>query len=261
MGGIAGPYPAQDPTYLDPENTNMRYWLSNNDGKTIGPYGLEDIRSFAGSGRLSPEAKVCAEGTTEWMPVASVLTAPPTAPVAASAMMDGACGCCGETPPRKPKKLYGHTVCKKCYYRFASRRQGAYLIDLVCLYALAFAVGIPFGIIMAMMGMAGQELELAGNVFGLAMFVLFLGKDCIRGQSPGKMACGVRVIDARTGAPIGVGASFKRNLPLLIPIVGQLIILIQMNKGPRLGDGWAHAKVIWNKYADKPLFRPSGSAA
>ena len=86
-------------------------------------------------------------------------------------------------------------------------------------------------------------------------------QDGFGGYSPGKWLCGVRVIDARTGAPIGVGASFKRNLPLLIPIVGQLIILIQMNKGPRLGDGWAHAKVIWNKYADKPLFRPSGSAA
>jgi hypothetical protein len=71
----------------------------------------------------------------------------------------------------------------------------------------------------------------------------------------------VQVLDARTGAPIGAGASFKRNLPLLIPIVGQLIILIQMLKGPRLGDGWAHTKVIWKKYAGQPIFRPSGALA
>lgn len=260
-GRIAGPYPAQAPTYLDPENTNMRYWLSNNDGKTIGPYGLEDIRSFAGSGRLSPEAKVCAEDTTEWMPVSSVLTAPPTAPVAASAMMDGACGCCGEMPPRKPRKLYGHTVCKKCYYRFANRRQLAYFVDALGLWLVMVVIAAGLGAVAGIGGASGGTLEMLGSLLGWLFLPVFVMKDGFGGYSPGKWLCGVRVIDARTGAPIGVGASFKRNLPLLIPIVGQLIILIQMNKGPRLGDGWAHAKVIWNKYVDKPLFRPSGSAA
>lgn len=239
----------------------MRYWLSNNDGKTTGPYGLEDIRSFAGSGTLSPQAQVCAEGTTEWVPVSTILTAPPTAPVAASALMDGACGCCGMMPPKKPKKLYGHTVCKKCYYRFANLRQAAYLIDVVCLYALLFIAGLPLGMVFAVMKLPGESIERAGNILGVVMLVPFLGKDCFRGQSPGKMACGVRVIDARTGVPTGFGTAFKRNLPFLIPIVGQLIILVQMTKGPRLGDGWTHAKVIWNKYADKPVFRPSGAPA
>ncbi|MFM7797607.1 MAG: RDD family protein [Planctomycetota bacterium] len=239
----------------------MRYWLSNNDGKTTGPYGLEEIRAFAGSGRLSPAAMACAEGSTEWQPISSVLTAPPTAPVTAGAVMDGACGCCGMMPPKKPKTLYGHTVCKKCYTKFANRRQLAYIVDVLCLWVAVFAVGMALGEAGALAGMPEDTIELLGTLLGWALCLVFLLKDGFRGTSPGKWLCGVQVLDARTGAPIGAGASFKRNLPLLIPIVGQLIILIQMLKGPRLGDGWAHTKVIWKKYAEQPIFRPSGALA
>jgi uncharacterized RDD family membrane protein YckC len=239
----------------------MRYWLSNNDGRTTGPYGLEEIRAFAGNGSLSPAAMACAEGSTEWQPISAVLTAPPTAPVTADAVMDGACGCCGTMPPRKPKELYGHVVCKKCYYRFANRRQCAYIIDVLCLWAVLLFVGIALGAMGATAGMPDEALEMIVTIVGWALFPVFLLKDGFRGTSPGKWLCGVQVLDARTGAPIGAGASFKRNLPLLIPIVGQLIILIQMLKGPRLGDGWAHTKVIWKKYAGQPIFRPSGALA
>jgi len=239
----------------------MRYWLSNNDGKTTGPYGLEEIRAFAGSGRLSPAAMACAEGSTEWQPISAVLTAPPTAPVTAGAVMDGACGCCGMMPPKKPKTLYGRTVCKKCYYKFANRRQLAYIVDVIFFTVLSMLVGGVFGAAGALAGMPEDTIELLGMLLGWALFPVFLLKDGFQGTSPGKWLCGVQVLDARTGAPIGAGASFKRNLPLLIPIVGQLIILIEMLKGPRLGDGWAHTKVIWKKYAGQPIFWPSGALA
>lgn len=196
----------------------MRYWLSNNDGRTTGPYGLEEIRAFAGNGSLSPAAMACAEGSTEWQPISAVLTAPPTAPVTADAVMDGACGCCGTMPPRKPKELYGHVVCKKCYYRFANRRQCAYIIDVLCLWAVLLFVGIALGAMGATAGMPDEALEMIVTIVGWALFPVF-------------------------------------------PLVGHLIILVQMLKGPRLGDGWAHTKVIWKKHAGQPIFRPSGAPA
>jgi uncharacterized RDD family membrane protein YckC len=236
----------------------MRYWLSNNDGKTRGPYELEQIRSLVGAGSLSPMAQVCAEGSTEWMPVASILTAPPTAPVPGSAMLDGACGCCGMSPPKKPKKLYGHTVCKTCYYKFANRRQMAYIVDWICFVVASLLIGGGFGAVAGAVGTSDEAIELVGAVLGWALLPVFLLKDGIAGCSPGKALCGVRVIDSVTGTPIGPVQSLKRNLPIVIPIV-PIIILIQMLKGPRLGDGWARTKVIWKRYESNPVFQPTGT--
>lgn len=66
----------------------IRYWLSTGDGKTYGPYGVDELRSFSLQGRVSSGAMVCMEGSTAWVPIASVLGgmgmpapgAPPIAP-------------------------------------------------------------------------------------------------------------------------------------------------------------------------------------
>lgn len=236
----------------------MRYWLSNNDGKTRGPYELEQIRSLVGAGRLSPMAQVCAEGTTEWMPVASILTAPPTAPVQSAALLDGACGCCGMSPPKKPKKLYGHTVCKTCYYKFANRRQMAYVVDTICFTVVFLVAYICMGFTLSAAGFRAEDIMFFGSVLYWVLLPLFLIKDGLGRNSPGKALCGVRVIDSATGGPIGIVTSLKRNLPIVIPIV-PIIILIQMLKGPRLGDGWARTKVIWKRYESNPVFQPTGT--
>src|SRR5439155_5644576 len=40
----------------------------------------------------------------------------------------GVCQLCHQRPAWR-KLLYGHPVCKKCYYKFANRRQLAYVVD------------------------------------------------------------------------------------------------------------------------------------
>lgn len=72
-------------------------------------------------------------------------------------------------------------------------------------------------------------------------------------MSPGKMITGVQVLDERTGRPIGFGASIKRNWVVLVPIM-PLVIAVQLLKGRRAGDGMAHTRVIWKKYAGNPVF-------
>ena len=79
---------------------------------------------------------------------------------------------------------------------------------------------------------------------------IFFCKDSFRGHSPGKWVCGVRVVDRDRGEPIGLAGSFKRNLPLLIP----LVVAFLLQKGHRLGDGWAKSKVVWKRYANHPVF-------
>ncbi len=80
-------------------------------------------------------------------------------------------------------------------------------------------------------------------------------------MSLGKWLAGVQVVDVQTRKPTGFAASFKRNLAFVIPylaIIFLLIGLIQMSRGPRIGDRWAKTMVIWRKYARKPPFDPSG---
>ena len=157
------------------------------------------------------------------------------------------------------KQLYGNSVCKKCYYAFANRRQLAFFLDIAAWRLLLFPMGFAIGLIMAASGASQLDIEGTATTLGWLLLLIFFCKDCFSGHSLGKLICGVKVIDAATGEPAGIGASFKRNLPLLVPFM-PLIVAFQLCKGHRTGDGWSNTKVIWKKYASHPIFAPEGKA-
>jgi uncharacterized RDD family membrane protein YckC len=152
---------------------------------------------------------------------------------------------------KRPKKLYEHTVCSKCVNGFANRRQFAFLIDMVALYAIEVLAVIVA--VMLASDPSGEPLPVAERVITVGFVGLFLLKDGFSGCSLGKKLLGVQVVKRETGAPIGFKESAARNLPLLLPFV-PLIVAVQLMKGYRLGDGWSKAKVIWCRYADHPIF-------
>lgn len=107
-----------------------------------------------------------------------------------------------------------------------------------------------------------------------------LFRDAINGQSPGKLVCGVRVIDERTGRAATMERCAARNGPLALWLLGitfgcaligpetagesgkllamvLFLIGVRLPKGHRLGDGIAHTRVISVKHADKLPFRVS----
>ena len=65
---------------------STRYWLSIGDGKTYGPYTVEELLQHRREGRLGVTAQLCPEGGTTWIPATSILEfgavtgAPPTLP-------------------------------------------------------------------------------------------------------------------------------------------------------------------------------------
>jgi uncharacterized RDD family membrane protein YckC len=158
----------------------------------------------------------------------------------------------------KAKELYGHLVCRKCYYGFANRRQFAFFLDAVGWHLLMFPVGFAIGLTMAMSGASESEIESTANAVNYLLLPIFFCKDCFSGHSLGKLICGVRVIDETTGQPCGIGASFKRNLPLIVPLM-PLVVASQLCKGHRTGDGWSKSKVIWKKHAGHPVFAVGNS--
>lgn len=168
--------------------------------------------------------------------------------------MGAACPLCrNEKHMPKGKPLYGVQVCKKCYYGFANRRQFAFIIDSLVFRIASFGAGLALGVGLVLLGGSETTLMAIAWPLDIGMLALFLCKDGLAGRSLGKLICGVHAIDERTGEPIGLGASFKRNLLLAVPIL-PLVVAYQLSKGHRWGDGWSHSKVIWNKFADHPIF-------
>jgi uncharacterized RDD family membrane protein YckC len=128
----------------------------------------------------------------------------------------------------KARKLYDVWVCRRCGNGQINRRHFAYVFDVLLLYG-----GILF-VLAFLAGMAGavghaDVSEIAAAIPYVA-WGLFLFKDGFNGHSLGKAMLGLQVVDADSGQGAGFGASFKRNLPLLIPVV-PLIVAIQLNGG------------------------------
>jgi uncharacterized RDD family membrane protein YckC len=87
------------------------------------------------------------------------------------------------------------------------RRLVAYLIDSILIgiiYGIIYAINEPLGVV-------------ASLVTGLIYFSYFDGSE--NGQTVGKMALGIRVIDFRTGGPIGFGRGFIRWLGRIVSTI------------------------------------------
>lgn len=155
---------------------------------------------------------------------------------------------------KRPRVLYGHQVCRRCWSGFITRRQLAWIVDV---FFLQFVVGFVLGFIAALMARDGEPpgLILVAAIYGVLFF-----KDGFAGHSFGKWICGVQVVDRDSGEPAGFGRSFLRNWITAIPFM-PLVIALTMNKGPRMGDGMAKTRVIWKRYRDHPVFSPPAAAA
>jgi uncharacterized RDD family membrane protein YckC len=89
-------------------------------------------------------------------------------------------------------------------------RFGASLLD-------GIFVGIIAGILEAVLKTAGSGL---GLLLSIAYYTYFEGST---GQTPGKRAAGIRVVDDQTGAPIGYGRAFLRWIGRIISAIPILL--------------------------------------
>ena len=155
---------------------------------------------------------------------------------------------------RRTKLLYGTLVCKRCYYRFANMRQLAYIVDAIIWLPITYFLEFGLALVFESARLDPMISDFVYLGLGWVVFpMIFFCKDSFRGHSPGKWVCGVRVVYQDGVEPIGIASSFKRNLPLMIPLM-PLVVAFLLQKGHRLGDGWAKSKVVWKRYANHPVF-------
>jgi uncharacterized RDD family membrane protein YckC len=247
---------------------SLGFYLAGQAGPQ-GPIDTRVLMEWARAGRIAGDTLVWREGLPEWVAAGSVpelaasLTArsntyyTPATPAAYAAPLataegeafptevrppsdrDGACPLCGDREKMggRARLVYEHWLCRQCSTSLATRRLLAWLVDLVPRW------GVTVILIVALH-------PLGDWAFGFSIllaYALWLFKDGFDGQSLGKRVMDLQVVDAGTGRGAGFGASFRRNLPLLIPLV-PLLAAFQMTRGPRLGDGWANTRVIWKKH-------------
>jgi len=232
-----------------------------------GPVDMPVILEWVRAGHIGRETLVWRTGLPEWITAGAVpeiapyispaylpASAIPTAREARPASdRDGPCPLCGDARKmgNKARKLYDVWVCRRCGNGQINRRHFAYVFDVLILYGgivfvLAFFTGV--------LGAVGHaDVSAISAVVPYLAWTLFLLKDGFNGHSVGKAMLGLQVVDVDSGEGAGFGASFKRNLPLLIPVV-PLIAAIQLNGGPRWGDGWANTRVVWKKYRGRGPF-------
>jgi len=157
----------------------------------------------------------------------------------------------------RPRTLYGHAVCRRCWGGFINRRQLAWILD-------AFLIGylvVPFfsGVVVGLL-----DPDPAGPAAGWIYLALLVGaislKDGFLGHSLGKAICGVQVVDQDSGIPAGFSRSILRNWFLAVPLL-PIVVALTMNKGPRPGDGWARTRVIWKRHRGHPVFSAPAAVA
>ncbi len=144
---------------------------------------------------------------------------------------------------RRPAVLYNTLVCSACRNSLVNRRQLAWVIDRL------LRAGLDLLLVGLIMGYGSAATfgpdPLTTIMMGLPSAVLFFPfKDAFQGCSPGKLLCGLRVVDVWSREPITIWASVKRNLPFVVPYLGALVEGLSLNSGQRWGDRLARSMVI-----------------
>ena len=92
------------------------------------------------------------------------------------------------------------------------KRLLAALLDGVLLFVVGAVIGLVFGLVF---GESGAALaQIVGLLVGIAYFGILEGGP--RGQTLGKRALGIRVIDFNAGGPIGFGRALIRYLARIL---------------------------------------------
>lgn len=161
-----------------------------------------------------------------------------------------------QLPPEASKRLYNSCVCARCATHFIGLRQAAYVIDFSLVYGAGYLFTWTTGL-KDYFNEAGVRWQVLAAVCAAVLArVLLCLRDGMGGASPGKRCLGLVVVGQVSGKTIDLTTSMIRNWILLVPAIGELIILLTMQRnGFRFGDRRAGSKVIWTRHGNTEPFK------
>jgi uncharacterized RDD family membrane protein YckC len=261
----------------DPQSTN---WFYVDAGKQAGPVSEPHLEELFRAGQIQPDTLIWREGLANWQPYRDLKpgSVPPIAgpsPLAGSAVSpfaanESVCVECGRIFPVENMIQYGNShVCASCKPVFMQKlaegarvntgnlryagfwiRTGAKLLDGLILGAVLVVPIIIFfvanGVPANSQKMQTMQLliQLPFLVVNMGYQIFFLGK---YGATPGKMACGIRVVTAegeRFGYGRATGRFFAEMLSGIVCYIGYIIAAFDDQKRA-LHDHLCSTRVIY----------------
>ncbi len=242
------------------------------DGKNhVGPMNEEVLDGLASEGTINAQTLVWAEGMAEWQPYAAARAAGAPAAVAAAASVDGAaefaCAECGQQFRSDDMVQYGQSwVCARCKPAFVPKLTGGeavalsvqfggfwirfaakfldwivlWIVNMTISFVLSMFIGMGNGEPNATLAFLSIVLPLVVNI---AYVTWFLGTYA---ATPGKMACGLKVITAdggRVSYARAFGRFFGEWLSSMILGIGYIIAAFDDEKRT-LHDRVCNTRVI-----------------
>lgn len=202
---------------MEPSDSDWHYV---EDGRDVGPIAAAELDGLVAAGRVNGQTLVWRPGLREWIPLATAL---PPDPAAAAAQGLAYCAECGRRFPLADMIDCGSMkVCATCKPVFFQKiREGVQVGALALAYAgfwiravarlldslILGIVGAALGAATAALGDSGFVLQMfVGLAIGIAYETYCLGTF---GQTPGKMALGLKVIRS-DGSRLSYGRAFGR---------------------------------------------------
>jgi len=224
-------------------------WYYAREGRQVGPVSEEDLTAQAASGVVRADTLVWREGMQGWQPYGSVIGGTAGQPT---------CSQCGRAFPTDDMLRFGERwVCAECKPAFVQGlkegvitpgqfvyggfwiRFGALIIDVIILSVIRLILWLP---LMLRIFSAPEEAQSLGFI-GIQMLVnlidflirigygtYFVGRF---GATPGKMACGLKVVQMDGGKvsyPRALARSFAKVLSGLILGIGFLMAAFDEEK-------------------------------
>jgi uncharacterized RDD family membrane protein YckC len=224
-------------------------WYYSENGEQRGPVTDVDLAALVQTGKIDSETLVWREGQADWQPYRTVKPGPAGVPPPVTTAAGGVfCAECGKTFPAGDVLHYqGVNVCARCKPIFLQKlregvavggtteyasfwlRVGAYLLDAIIMGVVVMIINMVVFAVLGVGMMAAMTVP-KGGVPGAAFFIFeavsisvnllcqmtyqgfFLGKF---GATPGKMACGIKVVNA-DGSPVSFLKGAMRPLGYMI---------------------------------------------
>jgi len=223
-------------------------WHYIENGQQAGPVDEAAFNSLVSTGRIKPDTMIWRDGMKDWAPYASVVSP------GAAVSIAGATSCseCGNVfPPEDLVQIGGRAVCATCkpiavqklkegvtstgQFRYAGFwiRFAAKFVDGLILVTVGFASGIIAGIIGGQthsMTTATYTAQGVNILFRAAYIIWFTGR---YGATPGKMACGIRVIQSdgeKVSYARATGRFFAEILNLFTLYIGYIMVAFDDEK-------------------------------